>query len=320
MPGTVVCKMKKEIKNNMNSSAAKHLTMTTAINKSGEEGSRQVASIMADGKAQTKQEIAWLTATRDGSQILFFFIVSTVTILTYIKAKRTLLQPIKTEIFKEQIKIFAEILGHFSGKGEIKLREEWGIPDLEQANTMLMFDEYASLFFDIKMDRDKRLYNTKDCPIAIVSQEAMEKHFTLAEGHTVEDREAPRPNPDPRTRAAIWSGHFHGVISIPRKYVEKEEELKRLADSPLVPAELGKLLDGFMETVRANAKVIGDTLTECAKEMPEKYPNIEELKKASFDWVHARINGKIHPLEEHAKKLNSYLREYFTSDSVLRFD
>ena len=62
--------------------------------------------------------LQYLPSVREAIQAMFFIVVGTVTVLTYLKAKRTLLQPIRTEIFKEQIKTFAELLGFFILKGD----------------------------------------------------------------------------------------------------------------------------------------------------------------------------------------------------------
>jgi hypothetical protein len=58
----------------------------------------------------------WTSFGRDITQTLFFIAVGTVTVLTYLKAKRTILQPIRTETFKEQLRAFTEVLRLFGGK------------------------------------------------------------------------------------------------------------------------------------------------------------------------------------------------------------
>jgi uncharacterized protein YbcI len=116
---------------------------------------------------------------RDVVQIGFFIVVAAVTVLTYSKAKRTLLQPIRTEVFKEQIKVFAEILSYFTGKNEVDLATDAAIDELWRANAFSLLDDYGRLFFDLKIDSETRPYSTKLCPMATFTKEAAGKHLVL---------------------------------------------------------------------------------------------------------------------------------------------
>lgn len=260
----------------------------------------------------------WLPSIRDLFQILFFTVIGTVTILTYLKAKKTLLQPIRTETFKEQIKIFSEILGLFTGKSEIDLRRDFDLDRLLQVNVWLLYDDYAALFFDISFDHDKRPYNSEECPVSQISIEMIEKRFKLIDDYLLPDE--PRTieiKPDPRTKAAIWGQYKFGEIKIPRALDEKQDEFRRVMDSPLLPQSLMKLLDDYVQTINQNIQLVSEIITECAQEMPEKYPNLDELKKASFHWIGNKYNERLNHLEEKAKKIISYLREYFTVDTIM---
>ena len=116
----------------------------------------------------------WLSSCRDIFQVFFFIVIGVVRILTYIKAKKSLLQPIKTEVFKEQIKVFANILEQISGKSEISLRNDFDFDKVFTVNVASMYDHYASLFFDIQFDESKRPYNRNECPTFIVHQDSLE--------------------------------------------------------------------------------------------------------------------------------------------------
>lgn len=110
-----------------------------------------------------------VSIVRDIFQILFFVIVGLVTLLTYLKAKRTLFQPIKTEVFKEQIKVFSDILSFFRGKKEIDLSNEFNFDKLLEVNCISLIDDYASFHFDMKFDINERPYNASLCPVSIMS-------------------------------------------------------------------------------------------------------------------------------------------------------
>jgi hypothetical protein len=52
------------------------------------------------------------------ANIAFFAIISLVTVLSYLHARKTLFAPIRTETFKLQLKAFEEILLYFQNKSE----------------------------------------------------------------------------------------------------------------------------------------------------------------------------------------------------------
>src|SRR5438128_11734785 len=66
-----------------------------------------------------------ISTVKDVLNAAFFLVVGIITILTYRQAKKTILQPLKTEIFKQQIQLFTDLLKLFVGKDEIDLREQF---------------------------------------------------------------------------------------------------------------------------------------------------------------------------------------------------
>jgi len=263
----------------------------------------------------------WLPAIKDVFQILFFAVVGIVAVLTYVKAKKSLLQPIKVEIFKEQLKVCSDVLGLFSGKEEHQLRDDFAFKGLFRANSCLLLDDYASLFFDAKIDESKAPYNKKNCPRSrVIDIEEFQKSIEVCDGHVVEDvneKERKVDKPDPCTKAAIWSRHTVCIIELPRGFVEMEESLYKIMRSPLLPRKCRRLLDEYMGIVRKNIYTLGNILNENAQELPEKYPNIDLMKKASTDWLHHKYMGQFHTLREKANEITNFFSEYFGIERLL---
>lgn len=63
---------------------------------------------------------------KDLAQIVFWVTVSVVTVLTYRRARKTLLQPIRTEVFKLQVEEVKPLFKIVVGKGEVELRRYFG--------------------------------------------------------------------------------------------------------------------------------------------------------------------------------------------------
>jgi len=261
----------------------------------------------------------WFGHTKDVAQVIFWVTLGTISILTYRRAKKTILQPIRTEIFKVQLEEMRTILSMFVGKGEIELRHEFGLDKLFRANTLLMYDNYASTFFDIKVDREERLYSHDKCPSSLITEEGMTQYFKLADSYSREDKSASEEKEsDPRVRAALWAGYTHYALCIPREFTEQEKEIQNLLENPLLPSECVTLLNQYTETIHKNIELTRKILTEGAKEMPDKYPSLEELKNSSFDWLDHRFADEFIHLKPVAENIISFVRSCYDVDNLLQ--
>ena len=95
---------------------------------------------------------------KDICQILFFLITAVLGILTYAHAKKGLFFPIRTEVFKEQIKLFSTALTFFQGKNRHQLLEDAGFPQMAEINLALLADIYLSAFLNQKLEFKNRPY------------------------------------------------------------------------------------------------------------------------------------------------------------------
>ncbi len=78
---------------------------------------------------------------------ILFITVGVITVLTYLHAKDTILQPMRTELFKIQMEELSKVLKFFVGQEENDLREKFAFSKLINVNAIALIDEYASIFF-----------------------------------------------------------------------------------------------------------------------------------------------------------------------------
>jgi len=245
-------------------------------------------------------------------QSLFFITVGVIAILTYIKARHTLLQPIRTEVFKEQVRVFSKVLNIFSGKEEFELQRHFGLEEVFQVNMVAMYDAYASLFFDVKFDKEKRPYSDENCPGGIYSKEAWE----ICEGHLKSDKKDP-PAGDVKAKEEKWGNYIHDTIYLPKRYVNSRSELKKIiTETPLLPSKSNLLLEEFIKTTEESALFIGKFIVKCAAEMPEKYPDLETFKNGVPYWMENHYREEEISLKPKAEKIISFIREYYDPDSI----
>ena len=254
---------------------------------------------------------AYISEARDVVQIVFFLTIALITVLTYLKAKRTILQPLRTEVFKEQIKLLSDVLRLFVGKGEHDLRNSWGLSEMLDGNASFMLDEYARIFFGVKVDWNKRPYGKPHFTGAIIAKNS--KQVQVLEGHL----QSNVPPEDIRPKELVWAEYVHDWLHLPSRWSEADHELLKLVHSPLIPVELASMLEEYRRTVNENVSAIRNALTESAKEVPEKYPDLGTLNKAAFYWIYERC--KRVPLEPKAKAIIGFARRYLDSDNLTKF-
>jgi hypothetical protein len=269
----------------------------------------------------------WLSLTVGFFQILFYGVVAIVTLLTYLRARKTWLQPIKTEIFKEQLKEFSRLLKFFGSKFEVELRRDFALDELLSLNIYKVLDDYASLFFDLDIDRDERPYSDLRVLMQLDDSPNQAKLVPLAKNWFILDEkdedeievtETEKPILEFDEKMEIWREYKYSAVILPKEFSEKSDELQKIMSSPLLPKECVSLLEEYLESINGTAAVIADLLTEMAQILPSKYPSLESLKWFSPNWIYSQYVRKIPSLEEKVNKIVNLLRNYYGIDELLK--
>jgi len=264
--------------------------------------------------AGTPAQTGSIALVKDVVEMLFWIVVGAVTVLTYIAAKKSILQPMRAEIFKAHLDEMRTILSMFVGKGETELREWHGLDKLLDANVAMMFDEYADTMFGIKTDPNSRPYG--QCSIAWITKEAVgvaDWRHESAERGTSSAEVRKRGSP-----AEQWEKYTHCTLCIPREYTAAHGTIERLLENPLLPTKCVELLTDYLSTVDKNAEGVRSVLIECAREMPTEYPTLDALRKASPLWINNRFVQQFIDLKPKAEVVISYVRSRFDVDNLLR--
>jgi len=249
------------------------------------------------------------------AQIAFWAVAASVAVVTYRQARRTVLQPIRTEIFKSQLTAMSQIFGLFLGKHELELRAEFDFRALFDANLWKLIDAYASNFFGLEFDAANRPYNSHDCPI----REGISPGTQPSTSYTLAEQGRPdTPSDDPRAQLARWNEYKTDYLCINRKFWDAEKNFTVLLENPLLPLELVNLLTKYRRTAAQNRTVLLNILDATAKELPEKYGSREELEQMSPDWVWHRYMQDFNHLKPIADQIVDYIRGYFDPDNLTK--
>jgi hypothetical protein len=233
-----------------------------------------------------------------------------VALLGYLNARKTIFQPLKVEIFKKQIEDLAKALELFVGKDWMALEEDFDFKFAVRANIAMMYDSYIEYAFQMERPRESREYRVELCPVSWMKTKYLEPLLDDKGGSV--NRKAPKS-------PASWE-YEHPGLSIPRKFVDREKEFQAVLESPLLPAKVALLIEEYVADVRDNLHVLDGVLEACAKEMPQRYPTLEDIRDVRFDWILDKLNRSRRDnapnLEEKAKVIVNEIRAYFDSDNV----
>jgi hypothetical protein len=245
-------------------------------------------------------------AVTDVFQIVFWICVASVTVLSYIQARKSLFQPIKTELFKVQVAEFKEIMKIFSSD-EITLRGRCDFDAMLNANITKMYDDYVKLSLGFIVE-DERAYNTKDFPMSIIPIEKLIR----VESHIKEDE-----NKESAVKKLEWSEYDYHELRISRKYVDFKKEIEDFTVSPILPTKLISLIEDYMELCHENLILIEKTLNSAVLHMSDYYKTVEDVKRAEFYWIRTNYVRDFKPLKPKAEEIVKYVRDYFDPDGVL---
>lgn len=251
-----------------------------------------------------------MSVLADSFQIVFWVVVGTVTVLTFKQARRTVLQPLRTEVFKLQLEQMREILSFFVGREEGKLREDAHVDELYRFNAFKLMDTYGETFFPIKVKKGERLYDD------VKHFRAKAELFSLVDEHIRPSSPdgASHHEEERRRRREAWPGDPSGMILIPTGLVEYRDRIRSILEDPLVPSACAELLEEYLYAIEKVISSIGDLLDWAAPQMPDRYPSLDDFEVSTDAWLHARWIRNVEELKPHADAITKFAREYFKSD------
>jgi hypothetical protein len=279
-----------------------------------ENGSAGDVAKVGDHQATHSGWAAFTELVKDVAQIVFWFTVSAVTILTYRRARKTLLQPIRTEVFKLQVEEVKPLFKIVVGKGEIELRSYFGFDELISANAVSLFDDYAHIRLGLKFDRENRPYMRSSSKIFRKDADGFRLLRVVRPGLP----EMPKREPDNQTPEQRWAEYRYGIVHLMPTYVKRRKRLEQFLESPMLPAECVELVRSFRDNMEENAAAIFEVLTETAKELPTHFPTEKEMENAQVMWVENRYNRAFIPLKPDADKIVAFIRSHFGVDQLLK--
>ncbi|MFJ4328281.1 hypothetical protein ACIP3A_34955 [Streptomyces tricolor] len=233
--------------------------------------------------------------------------------MTYINAKRTVFQPLRTEVFKKQIESLTEVLKLFVGKDELSLREDFDFELLRHANITKMYDAYVMHAFNRERPYEVREYRSELCPTAIISLDHLRGNFRL-----VDDDKPPSSGSVDTAHIKRRGWKYEAAeTSLPATYEEMEARIRRALEDPLLPSSIANALEEYLDLARENALMISEIIGSMSDQMPRRYPSIMDMGDARTEWIENQVHENFKDFRPSAERIIKLARDYFDSDGLL---
>lgn len=258
-------------------------------------------------------DVIYLTITKDIAQIAFWLLAGALAILTYRQARRTVLQPIRTEVFKEQLKVMSETMSLFVGKSELPLRDDFSFSTLFDANACYLMDSYVASIFDMKFDPDQRPYSPTNCPMKIL---------TMDPGNNSSKLKDSTGSQEEVSYSQVWVGNWGDYkmdrLLINKQYCEMNQKITRLLENPLLPIKLVELLSEYLTQAAKNQYLLIALLDQESKSLPAKFPALPIDHKVWSRELHGKYMQAFNHLKPIADEIVKFVRSYFEADNLKR--
>ncbi|MEV4954057.1 hypothetical protein [Paenarthrobacter nitroguajacolicus] len=256
-------------------------------------------------------EATVLEIVSTGVQIAFWCLVGTLSLLTYLHAKRTVFQPLKTEVFKLQLTSLTRISEELHGKGEWELLQNFDLDNATHVNSWRILDQYARVVLRAESDLDVQL-NALHLPDDDTSRKAngLIRDTQIKPNWKPFDASATHPESH-RAQFTEMSG-----VLIPSQHSEFIMKLEALSADPLVPSAVTESLAELVRRARVNLVHIREVSREIAPELHDKYPTVEHINSATVSWIHNRWNSSREEMQPAAEKVLSIIRQYYEPDLI----
>ncbi|CAH0138586.1 hypothetical protein [Stenotrophomonas lactitubi] len=246
-----------------------------------------------------------ITDWKDLTNIAFFLVGGTIATLTYLQARRTIFSPLKTEIFKSQLKAIEEVVAFFRASPGERVEDLLGLEEILDLNASRMTDAFV---LAIHPEKVRPLDDRYDTAVGMVlKRERADKYL----------RKVDEDNSDDTSPVGEWADWELPGVEFTQTYADYRGRLALLASSPYLPEAIRIPLDAFAAACQSAVGKIGDAVEIAARDMEIRYPEPEDVARISYAWVW-NIYAELMPqMDDLADDVMRAVNEYLDFDGAL---
>lgn len=256
----------------------------------------------------------YVPTIKDLFTIVFTGVATLIGILTYKRARATVLQPIRTEVVKKQSAMLTDLLTAISQEEIIA----FDYMQVVSVNIYSVFIKYGFYFSNQK--ELEELISSKEYAIIPCGKDNILKDFTLSQPFESEhDREKDKRENIELRKKEYEKAKKEGVINIDSIVITNEHDsfckkLGNFAANPFIPSSIQESLNDLLHTVHVNLIVhLKQTLKEFMGEYFKKYSS-EDKPNFSVDGIWNEFNHKRFHHREQFDEIKKAIRNHLRID------
>lgn len=242
-----------------------------------------------------------LTQIKDILWIFFTLIATVIAVLTYKRARYTLLQPLRTEVIKKQTELFVEIITLISD--DTKFFMELDLITIVNLNAYYTLRSYG--YIPDKVDEFAEAYNGLTYCALLVSRSNKPNSFALPETFDNSSNESVKRDEKESKQDELIKGDIDiELIRLTESYYTTIQKLKDFYKNPFLPITIKNQL----ETIIGN---IEDDVSTTLKMILEEFI-LEVYEKSKTSDVEVEFNGVYNQFNRRRKDNSKLINQIIT--------
>lgn len=243
-------------------------------------------------------------------QVVFWAVGSIVAIKTYQRAKKGLLQPAKTEVFKLQVAKLQSLLDALDWNGEADALSRSGVGSSFDLNVQQLVDAYA-LTVGLRPSDEDMKRRPKSAAQLLRAEVANKELMPIEVGAKKS------ANFKGEVTIPEWGSYRHRAVQVSQQMQGTLDTINRFQSDPVIPSFVAEQLKLLREEIVSALGAIGDTMDQAADLIPKHYRDADAVRNADWHWIH-----NLHPAEarydfyQRVASLRSDIRSYLKSDQM----
>lgn len=250
-----------------------------------------------------------LSTIKDLVNIIFFIVTGLLAFFSYLNARKTLFSPIKTEVFKLQIKEFEIILDKFRKYDEKIIMKKF---DEEK----ILFINACSIitgFFNYKFKKDivMRGFDRNESYGFIISSKNIDQYVEEVKLIRSDKDENNEPNKEK------WEDRDLGILSFTKKFERSHENIIKLSNTPILPEKISHAIKEVVKTEDRNLSIMMEVLSDFSKDLPNLIKQENDIQRIDFKGLYNIYNGKRTRVSPYIDTVKSEIKNYLKVEKII---
>ncbi len=250
---------------------------------------------------------------KDFLWIIFTFIATVIAILTYRRARYTILQPLRSEVIKKQTELFIEIMELFHDG--LQFAKDIDFLNVIRLNNYYVLDLYG---FKCGVSNElQKIFDDSFSTLKIVKRNDVLNEIRLPElFQSLDQKEEKDKDVNDDIKVQLETGKIDiELLGLTKKYEDTLNKYKRIANNPFLPREIKSPLEEIINNIEDDFSVaLKETLEQVILEVYEKSKNGEAFGVDPAAINNIFIKKRHNNYSQLIEKIRKNTREYLMID------